>query len=189
MSERRFSAVAIALVSMLAASAFGSDELSLEELERRLLQHLHQARNARGAPLLESHPALSRLAKERANELARRAELGSTSGEVTSLERRLWRLGYAPHYWRLAIVAGHLDDPAIESTRLEPELLRNDLEHVAITCVPWTSGRQRTDDGLRANPRDQTLCLIVVGERQIRYQLASRRAASRSRSGATSRTG
>ena len=169
-SARALCAVAVGLFLGL-TPAHGTTALGLEELEQRLLQHLLDARSELGVPPLSAHPALSQAAEERALELSNRSELGSTSGEVTDLEHRLWRLGYAPHYWRLAVVAGHLDHSTIATTRLEPALLRNELEHVAISCFPWAFGRERTDEGIRAHPEDQTVCLIMVGERKIRHEL------------------
>ena len=163
--------IALGLALVLTAPACARSGLDLERVERQLLDQLQEARRALGAPSLEMHADLSRLAEERAEELARRTDLGSTSAELTALEGRLWRLGYAPHYWRMAIVAGHLSDTTIGRTRFEPDLLRTELEHVAVSCVPWTSAPQRTDEGLRADPLEQTLCLVMVGERQIRYQL------------------
>ncbi len=144
---------------------------SLETLEARLALHLRAARTAREVPALEAHSGLSRIAEERVRELAGRTDLGSSSGELTELERRLRRRGYAPHYWRMALVAGHLEAATIGRTRLEPDLLRPELEHVAVSCAPWTAAPARTPEGTRAKPEGQTLCLIMVAERQVRYQL------------------
>ena len=168
-SSRRVCALLVGL-SLGLSSQFARAEAGLEQLELGLLEHLNRTRSELGAPLLGSHRALSQVARERVAQLAGRSELDSTSAEVTDLEGRLWRLGYTPHYWRFAIVAGHLDWRRIAGTRLQPELLRLELEHVAVSCTPWAAGPERSDEGLLADPEEQTLCLIMVGERRIRFQ-------------------
>ena len=169
-STRLIAATAIGLACAIVFPACGGSAQGVESLEQWLLEHLQTARSRRGLGRLDSHDALSRVARERASQLAGRTELGSTAAEVTALERRLWRLGYSPHYWGQAIVAGHLDSSTIKQTRLEPALLRSELEHVAISCHRWEHAPEHTSSGLKSDPGDQAVCLIMVGEQQLRYQ-------------------
>ncbi len=160
-------ALGLTLLLVMPSSA----ELAIEQLEQELLLLLDRARTTLGVDSLTAHAALTRLAQEHASELASRADLATSSDELNDLERRLWRLGYEPHYWRQAIVAGHLRLSTVSRTRLEPALLRDELEHVAVACSRWLHGPERTDQGLRSDPETQVVCLIMVAERQIRYQL------------------
>jgi len=110
---------------------------ALEPVRRALLFEINAERLRGGLDPLTVHPALCSLAADRAAEVTASGALGTDGLLLSSMTRRIWRLGYAPHAWgESAFILNPGDAPGVVWSRLNPrtwdEVTRGDFDHLGI---------------------------------------------------------
>lgn len=126
----------IVLLSLLApAPVCGPDPG--EPARRALLLELNLARLRAGRPVVQAHPAVCALARDRALEIAAQGTTETAAATLNDMSRRLYRRGYAPHKWIESTLIGGRERGAFEQLcglRAEwcEDAVGGDFEHAGV---------------------------------------------------------
>lgn len=131
--------VAYLLLTLLAPEPVcGVD--GLEPVRRVLQFEINVERVRGGLDPLTVHPALCGLAADRAAAVTESGALGTDGQLLSSMTRRIWRLGYSPHAWgESAFILNVGDSLPLLWSRLNPrtwdEVTRGDFDHLGVATA------------------------------------------------------